>query len=114
MRERFDRAHGERYDFRAPERPVEVVTVEVRAVVPAVPLAPAPNRARSAAAARTPVVVQGRRREVPVHDFDAMGSGRVSGPALVMQSGATLWVGPGWSGTRASGGALVLRRGRGR
>jgi N-methylhydantoinase A len=114
LRERFDRAHGERYDFTARGRPVEVVTLEVRAVIPGETLSPAPARAPAAVRERAVVTVDGTRREVPVHDFEALGAHRVTGPALVLQSGATLWVAPGWSGARLRAGALVLHRGSSR
>ena len=35
---------------------------------------------------------------------------KVRGPAVVIESGATLWVPPGWSGTLGAGGTLILRR----
>jgi N-methylhydantoinase A/oxoprolinase/acetone carboxylase beta subunit len=47
-----------------------------------------------------------------VWERGAMGAhDAVRGPAVVRESGATLWVPPGWSGRLASGGTLVLRRG---
>jgi N-methylhydantoinase A/oxoprolinase/acetone carboxylase beta subunit len=48
-------------------------------------------------------------------DRGAMGRGAaVRGPAIVLESGATLWVPPGWSGKLDPSGTLVLRlRGRG-
>jgi N-methylhydantoinase A len=111
LRERFDRAHRERFDYFTPQARVEVVTVEVRAAVPGRVPAAARVVTRAAPPARTRAIVAGATREIPVHAFDALGRRVVSGPALVMQSGATLWVPPGWRGARMPGGALVLRRG---
>jgi len=110
LRERFDLAHADRYGFAATGRPVEVVTIEARAALPA--RLPRPSRLAGGAAHATyaVAVVGTRRREVPVHAFDGLGGRVVRGPALVLQDGATLWVPPGWSGTRRGGGALVLRR----
>lgn len=110
LRERFDRLHAERHHFATPDRPVEVVTLEVRAAAPS-PIAVA--RARPRARARRPgtarAVAGERMRAIPLHDFDGLGRSRVRGPALVVQSGATLWVPPGWAGARVASGALVLR-----
>ena len=113
LRARFDRAHRERFDFAAPRRAVEVVTAEVRAWVPAEARSFAPARLRrtaSARPARTASTVGGRTRDIPVHAFDGVGARLVSGPALVMQDGATLWVAPEWRGRRNRSGTLVLRR----
>ena len=117
LRERFDRLHAERHHFATPGRPVEVVTVEVRAVVPPPAAVARPARAggkRPARPASVRAVVGGRARAIPLHEFDALGRAPVRGPALVVQSGATLWVPPGWSGTRVPAGALVLRPAAGR
>ncbi|MEO5618341.1 MAG: hydantoinase/oxoprolinase family protein, partial [Candidatus Eisenbacteria bacterium] len=112
LRARFDRAHLDRFDYFVSPARVEVVTIDVRAAVPEGFPAEAPVVVRAARPARTQAIVGTARREVPVHPFEALGRRRVTGPALVMQSGATLWVPPGWRGARMRGGALVLRRGR--
>ncbi len=111
LRERFDALHRARYDFAAPHLPVEVVTVEARAEVPAaIPRARA-RAGRPVPARRARAWVRTGWREVAVHDFETLGARRVAGPALVLQEGATLWVAPGWRGARHPGGALVLTRG---
>jgi len=110
--ERFHSLHAERHHFANRARPVEVVTIEARAFAPEPAL-----RVRRTRATRTSVgpiatsraVAGDRRRDVPCFDFARFGAATVRGPALVLQSGATLWVPPGWSGSRVSSGTLVLR-----
>ena len=101
--------HRRRYGFARAGAAVEVVTVEVRASAGGL-APPAPRRrtaARAPAMARA--IVDGRARDLPLWRFDALPA-RVAGPAIVLQSGATLWVAPGWAGGADRSGALVLRR----
>jgi N-methylhydantoinase A len=117
LAERFHEAHARRFGFASPHLPVEVVTLEARAATPAFggprAAAGASRAPRSSATgrARTRAWTGKGWREVPVVEFDAPG-GRIAGPCVVLQSGATLWVPDDWSGTRHASGALVLRRGR--
>jgi len=112
LEERFHRVHQLRFGFASPHLPVEVVTLEARAAAVA-PGAPVSRAARSVgrARSRTRAWVGGDWREVPVAEFDVV-RGRCAGPCVVLQSGATLWIAPGWVGARHPSGALVLRRGR--
>jgi N-methylhydantoinase A len=81
LRERFDRAHEERYGYADPERAVELVAV------------------------RTADVVAGPAIELPPADpVD------VSGPAVVELDGATCWIPPGWVGVRDGYGTLAVTR----
>jgi N-methylhydantoinase A len=107
---RFHRAHERRYGFADRGREVQVVTLDVRGF-----LAASLPRERFAAR-RAPA----RPRQVSVHDgtharsaalWDraALAPGaRVSGPAIVADDGATLWVAPGWRARVHATGALVL------
>ncbi len=118
---RFHREHARRFGFAHPDRPVEVVTLEVRGATPGTPvLDAAPRRALAAGAvvasgvARARVREAGRWLEAVCLDPHALAArGAVRGPAIVTQSGATLWVPSGWHGALHASGTLVLRRGRG-
>jgi N-methylhydantoinase A len=112
--DRFHREHERRFGFSAPERVVEVVTLEVRGTR-AEPQwrSPAPVRAaaRRGAARRTRVHVAGRWRDVSVFHREALTATKVvKGPAIVVEDGATLWVGAGWRGRPDRSGTLVLLR----
>ena len=55
--------------------------------------------------------VAGRWREVPTFHRDALAASQlVTGPAIVVEDGATLWVAPGWRGRPDRSGTLELRR----
>jgi N-methylhydantoinase A len=116
---RFHREHKRHFGFADSGREVEVVTLEVRGWLEGERgLSVGARTARAAPApARERIRVRhgGRWIAAAVLERDAMGAaGAVRGPAVVRESGATLWVPPGWSGTLDRAGTLVLRRGRGR
>ncbi|MFQ5678297.1 MAG: hydantoinase/oxoprolinase family protein [Gemmatimonadota bacterium] len=119
--ERFHEAHRRAYGYAAPERPVEVVNLRVRASGPveAPPLPSAavgPSDARAALLDRRPVVVESggspggaaRRTgrppgslgahlvEVPFYSGDRLAAGtRLAGPAVVLQPDTTAYLPPG-------------------
>jgi 5-oxoprolinase (ATP-hydrolysing) len=89
-----------------------VVTLEAEGERPVRDVPRVSSRARNAAVTR-PVraTVGGRTRAVPVWRFESLALGRaLKGPAIVLQSGATLWVDEGWTGRKHPSGALVLKR----
>jgi N-methylhydantoinase A/oxoprolinase/acetone carboxylase beta subunit len=114
LERRFHQEHRRAFGFAREDAPVEVVTVEVQgsmnvAGVPR-PRAPRPHGARPLG--RVEAMVDRVARAVPVWSFEALGrEDAVRGPAIVLQSGATLWVAPGWRGRLHASGALVLERG---
>jgi len=109
---RFHAAHRARYGFAREDATVEVVTLEAEGERPVRDVPRVSSRARNAALTR-PVraTVGGRTRAVPVWRFESLALGRaLKGPAIVLQSGATLWVDEGWTGRKHPSGALVLKR----
>jgi N-methylhydantoinase A len=113
LERRFHEAHRRAYGFSREGEPVEIVTVDVWGAVAALEAARrrATRSRRGRPLRRVRAVVGNRIRTVPVRDFDALATGdRVRGPAIVLQSGATLWVAPGWRGRLHASGALVLER----
>ncbi|MEO5989167.1 MAG: hydantoinase/oxoprolinase family protein [Candidatus Eisenbacteria bacterium] len=113
LAERFHRAHERRYGFSDSAREVHVVTLEMRGALPAALAAAAPTlttRGRHPAT-RTRVFEDGVWREAMVWRRDALGRGaRLAGPAVVLDSGATLWVPRGWVARLHRGGALIVTR----
>jgi N-methylhydantoinase A len=109
---RFHTAHRARYGFAREGAAVEVVTVDVSGTM--VTSGPSAKRGRTrGAAARSSglarVHVRGGTRTAPIWSFESLPR-VVKGPSIVIQSGATLWVAPGWSGGVDRAGALLLRR----
>jgi len=110
---RFHDAHRRQYGFAREDAPIEVVTLEVEGERPVHDL---PRRAvarrRGAGPERSArVALASGMRDVPVWRFESLGAAStVEGPAIVLQSGATLWVEPSWRGRLHASGALVLRR----
>lgn len=113
----FHAAHRERYGHADPERPVEVVDLRLRLVLPgpALPSSPAPARrlsARVAPAARRDVWFDGKPILTPIYPRDSLPAGaEVGGPAIVVQMDSTTVIPPGWRGTVDPRGNLVLSRG---
>jgi N-methylhydantoinase A len=122
LAERFHREHERRFGFADRAREVEVVTLEVRGAVPGARVfgraaaawgRVAPGAGAASGAARARVRDEGAWRDAALWSHEALAPGaRVRGPAIVAQSGATLWVLPGWAGVLHPSGTLVLRRGR--
>jgi N-methylhydantoinase A len=77
----FHRAHEERYGYADREREIELVAV------------------------RTAEVVPGPRFELPAAE-----PVRAVGPAVLEQSGSTVWIPPGWVGVRDGSSTLIVTR----
>jgi N-methylhydantoinase A len=114
LAERFHRAHERRYGFADRGRAVEVVTLDVRGVLPLTTPAPRLVRARQRAeSVRIVVHERGRDARALAWPREALAPGAtVAGPAVVLDAGATLWVPRGWRGRVHASGAIVLQRGR--
>jgi len=110
----FHAEHQRVYGYSDKARPIEVVTVRVRArrSAPKVKLDRAGNRGEgSGARARRRVWVAGRWREIAVYGREQVGAGRRSGPALVIDYGSTTLIPPGWGFRLDRYGTLVVQRG---
>jgi N-methylhydantoinase A len=112
LERRFHEAHRRAYGFAREREAVEVVTVDVVGSIATADARPprAPARGgRPGATARA--WVGHAMRRVPLRDWGGLRAHDVlRGPAIVLQSGATLWVAPGWRGRLHASGALVLER----
>jgi len=111
--ERFHREHERRFGFADRERAVQVVTIEARAVLPGErPISRVRRVARRNAPEHATVRHAGRAVRAAVWRREQLGASvRVSGPALVLESGATLWIPPGWRARMHASGTLMLTRG---
>ena len=109
---RFHAAHDRRFGFSSPGAPIEIVTVEARGAAAVEPPARSPRRRISGARERRARVREdGAWRRARVVERSALAVGRrISGPAVVVDEGATLWIASGWAGRVHSSGALVVTR----
>ncbi|HVP14793.1 MAG TPA: hydantoinase/oxoprolinase family protein, partial [Terriglobales bacterium] len=115
--ESFHREHERLYGFCERGRPVEVVTLEVRVSTPSawgfLVRPPAARTAPRATHASTPVHWRGRWLRAPICGRADVTRGRaLSGPAIVADEGATLWIAPGWRARAHGSGTIVVTRGR--
>lgn len=108
----FHAAHLERFGFHAPEQPVELVALRIRAEAPTRELA-VPTVEASGEVARPQLVrvwaPRGEFVETVVVDRSALGAGGViEGPMVIVQDDCTTYVPPGWRGTVDIHGNLLL------
>jgi N-methylhydantoinase A len=113
LADRFHREHARRFGFAERGRAVEVVTVEVRASLPGErSRRRVAGTGRPRSAGRTRVRDRGRWVMAALWDREMMGQGfTTTGPAIVVESGATLWVPARWRARMHPTGTLVLQRG---
>jgi N-methylhydantoinase A len=110
----FHRRHQELYGHCDPLRPLEIVTLRLRAVGPG----PAPDLTRGRcpegavrAAETRPITFAGRQLPCPVFARDQLPcGGHLAGPALVVEETATHLVAPGWRGEVDARGNLLLEK----
>jgi N-methylhydantoinase A len=98
----FHRAHRERYGQSDASRPVEVVSVRLRAVgiteKPSLRRAREIRRGRARPSDRTFIWTEAGRVRAAVYDRDRLEAGlRLEAPAIVTEYGATTFIPPGWS-----------------
>ena len=102
----FHAAHARVYGYSAVERPVETITLRVRAVLATPPLREQVRQRSEEAPALRRVRVRGRWRKIPVYQRDALPD-QFAGPALVLDYGSTVLLTPGWQGQRHASGHLI-------
>jgi len=113
----FHRTHERLFGYADPRRPLEVVTLRVRARGGAgrLPRDPLPKPGRPVPRARRRVLFDdGRAHVTPVFRRDDLAAGwRSRGPAIVCEYSATTVVPPGWRVAVEPTGGLVLETGHG-
>ena len=108
----FELAHERHFGYRLPRRSVEVVTLRMRATLPALhDSLEKSGRATSPQAqdrrdARV-VLADGEETRVPVIDVDSLAEG-LAGPAIVDHGDATTWLAPGWWAEQRAERGLLL------
>ena len=108
----FHDEHRRIYGYSDPRRPTEVVTVRVRATIPAAK-AQRPRFTRSALKAKPEsrrVWAAGKFQSVPVLAREQVRERDARGPALVLDYGATTLIPPGWRFLVDRAGNLIARR----
>ncbi len=98
----FEAAHRQRFGFAAPDKPlvVETIVVALSEKEDKAPMETAtmhrPSRP-AAAAATVHCFMQSEEREVPVYQRAELQRGQeISGPAIIVESAATIVIEPGW------------------
>ncbi len=94
----FHQAHRRTFGYAAPDAPVEVVNLRLRAAAGGPSIAPARiPRAKSKPMpiSKMSVIVGGARRIVPVFARDEIGAGaKINGPAIIVELSATAYLSP--------------------
>jgi N-methylhydantoinase A len=113
LAEQFHADYLERYGHHNPGEIIEMVNVRVVALglrerpkERVLPERPAPEPIGT-----TQTVFTGEAITVPVYDRETLGRGtRLAGPAIVLESGCTTLIPPGWRLETADAGHLILER----
>jgi N-methylhydantoinase A/oxoprolinase/acetone carboxylase beta subunit len=111
----FHKEHQRIYGYSDPARPVEVVTVRVRAIIPVAKNAakPQPGKLNRVIGRPEPglrrVFTGGKFRMLPVFAREQVGERVKKGPALVVDYGSTTLIPPGWKFAVDRVGNLVAR-----
>jgi N-methylhydantoinase A len=105
LRERFEEAHSQRYNFELPDSPLEIATIRVvgRGTIRGVSLATNENGAGEDASGAVirddKVFFNGEWMGTPIYDRGKLVPGNVvEGPAVVAQDDTTVVIEPGYSG----------------
>lgn len=104
----FHEAHERRYGYASLSRPVEVVQIRVRAVEQTEPPALRAPRSGRRGIERRRVYVDGGWTEMPVLARECVSRRWSDGPALILDSGSTTLVPPGWRFRLDEAGAIVI------
>lgn len=105
LRERFEEAHRQRYNFELPDSPLEIATVRVvgRGTIKGVTLVESEDGAREGGSGSVlrneKVYFGGEWMDTPIHDRGKLRAGDdVEGPAIVQQDDTTTVIEPGYRG----------------
>ncbi len=114
MKAAFDAAHLSRFGFLDPARAILVAKLSAEAIGHDVTPEPAVVASSVGAPKPTATVqlrISGRDHAAPVYRRDELPAGsEFSGPALVLENGATTFVEPGWRARISGDGDLILQR----
>ena len=114
----FRSEHRRLYSYDHPDKPVEVVAIRLKAVVPTPPLRwkrepEGPASPKQALLKRQPIVYGKRSWDGAVYSRSLLRAGnRIDGPALVIDPESTSFIPPGFRGRLDRLGNLIIDRGR--
>ncbi len=108
----FHARYEERYGHCNPEAPIEMVAIRLTGIreFERGPVGEGNGQAGGADGASEQVIFDGRSLDVPIVDRGNL-SGRLVGPAIVMEPSTTTVVPPGWELSVGSQGHLIMERG---
>lgn len=109
----FEIEHRKRFGFIDPARAIIVASLSAEAIEATAYQPPAPTLAapRSGAAAAVQLHAEGATHSAPAHHRDALSvGGELTGPALILEHGATTYVAPGWRARLNAHRDVVLTR----
>jgi N-methylhydantoinase A/oxoprolinase/acetone carboxylase beta subunit len=94
----FHQAHRQTFGYAAPEAPIEVVNIRLRASAAGPSIAPAriaKAKGKPAPRSKMSVIVGANRRSVPVYAREEIGAdAKINGPAIVVELSATAYISP--------------------
>ncbi|MGH9602498.1 MAG: hydantoinase/oxoprolinase family protein, partial [Terriglobales bacterium] len=106
---RFHQEHQRRYGYSHPKREVELVTLRLRAMIPARAVGLRAEAGKKQAAGTAPVYFEGTFRPTYIYDRSSLVAGkRYAGPAVITEYSATSVVPPGMRFRVDSAGNLIL------
>jgi N-methylhydantoinase A len=109
----FHKAHKGRYGYDRQDAEIEAVTIRVEALAPGsvIRTAPLPDRRDDPRPTRTAVIHDNAVLEAMCWNRPALSEGkRISGPAVIVEYSATLWIPPEWNGLVREDGCLSVSR----
>jgi N-methylhydantoinase A len=110
VRDAFEALHDERYGYRDPDTPIEVVTIRATARLAGPELDLATGAAGPVQRTRRSVVFAGEEHDAEILRGELAAGDAVCGPAICELPEATLAVPPGWRGGVDGDGTIVLER----
>jgi N-methylhydantoinase A len=110
VREAFAAQHEERYGYRDPDGTIELVTVQVSAIVAGPSVELAATEGASEPSGTRAVTIGGTAHDAAIWQGELAAGARLLGPAVWQGPEATLLVPPGWSGAVDDTGTVVLGR----
>ena len=106
--EAFHREHTRLYGHSSRTRDVELVTLRLRAWLPAPKVNLRPEKIRRGKAEWTQTIFGGKRTRTAVVERETVSARGVMGPAILTEYGATTLVPPGWRARRDPAGNLLM------
>jgi N-methylhydantoinase A len=113
LREAFEAQHEERYGYRDPEQPLELVTIRVTATTPGAEVELAARGTEGEPThGRRPARIGSEQVEIEVLGGSLASGTSVTGPLVIDLPESTVLVPPGWSATVDDTGSVRLERQR--